>query len=57
MRNLSTYYTEGNTIFCHAGIDEEAGEDWQWGTSDEIFVGKYSSKARILSRYGPKRFQ
>ena len=41
IRNLPTYYTEGNTIFCHAGIDEEAGEDWQWGTSDEIFVGKY----------------
>lgn len=41
MRNLPTYYAEGNTIFCHAGIDEEAGEDWQWGTSDEIFIGKY----------------
>lgn len=41
MRGLPTYYTEGNTIFCHAGIDEEAGEDWEIGTSDEIFTGKY----------------
>lgn len=41
MWGLPTYYTEGNTIFCHAGIDEEAGEDWEWGTSDEIFTGKY----------------
>ena len=41
MRGLPTYYAEGNTIFCHAGIDEEAGEDWEIGTSDEIFTGKY----------------
>lgn len=41
MHGLPTYYTEGNTIFVHAGIDEEAGEDWEWGTSDEIFTAKY----------------
>lgn len=41
MRGLPTYYAEGNTIFCHAGIDEEAGEDWEIGASDEIFTGKY----------------
>lgn len=41
IKKLPVYYTCGNTIFCHAGIDEEAGEDWQWGTSDEIFTGKY----------------
>ena len=39
--NLPTHFTYGNTIFVHAGIDEEAGEDWQWGTSDEIFTSKY----------------
>lgn len=39
--NLPTHYSCGKTIFVHAGIDEESGEDWAWGTSDEIFVGKY----------------
>lgn len=41
MSYLPKYYKEGNTIFCHAGIDEEAGELWEWGTSDDVFVGKY----------------
>ena len=41
MWNLPTYHVEGNTIFVHAGIDEEAGEEWEWGTSDETFTGKY----------------
>lgn len=44
MENLPKYYTEGNTIFCHAGIDEEAGEFWEWGTGDEIFIGKYPAE-------------
>lgn len=39
--NLPTHFTYGNTIFVHAGIDEEAGEDWEWGTSDETFTSKY----------------
>lgn len=41
MWNLPTYHVEENTIFVHAGIDETAGEDWEWGTSDDIFTGKY----------------
>lgn len=44
MENLPRYYTEGNTIFVHAGIDEEAGDLWKWGTGDEIFVGKYPAE-------------
>lgn len=32
MQNLPRYYTEGKTIFVHAGIDEEAGDLWEWGT-------------------------
>ncbi len=44
MEKLPRYYTEGKTIFVHAGIDEEAGDLWQWGTSDEIFVGKYPAE-------------
>lgn len=44
MENLPRYYTEGNTIFVHAGIDEEAGDLWEWGTGEEIFVGKYPAE-------------
>lgn len=25
----------------HAGVDEEAGEYWVWGTSDYILLGKF----------------
>lgn len=41
MSNLPTHYVEGNTIFVHAGIDEEAGDLWEWSTSDETFTFKY----------------
>ncbi len=48
IENLPRYYTEGNTIFVHAGIDEEAGDLWEWGTSDDILVWKYpASTGRI----------
>lgn len=38
---LPRYYVEGNTIFVHAGIDEEAGDMWELGTAEEIFTSKY----------------
>lgn len=41
---LPRYYVEGNTIFVHAGIDEEAGELWEWSTGDDIFTGKYPAE-------------
>lgn len=41
---LPRYYVEGNTIFVHAGIDEEAGELWEWGTGDYIFTMKYPAE-------------
>lgn len=44
IENLPRYYTEGNTIFVHAGIDEEAGDLWEWGTGDEIYVGKFPAQ-------------
>lgn len=44
IENLPRYYSEGNTIFVHAGIDEESGDMWEWGTGDEIFVGKYPAQ-------------
>ena len=44
MGNLPLYYTEGNTIFVHAGIDEDAGDLWEWGSGDETFTGKYPAE-------------
>lgn len=41
MRKLRRYYVEGNTIFVHAGVDEEAGDLWEWGTDDYTFTEKY----------------
>ncbi|MCQ2751973.1 MAG: metallophosphoesterase [Coriobacteriales bacterium] len=41
---LPRYHVEGNTIFCHAGICEEAGEDWEFGTEDYVFTEKYPAE-------------
>lgn len=44
MANLPLYYTEGNTIFCHAGIDEDAEEFWEVGTDEYTFMWKYPAQ-------------
>ena len=44
MQNLPRYYAEGNTIFVHAGIDEEAEDLWEWGTNDYTFTEKYPAQ-------------
>ncbi len=41
MECLPAVYETDTQIYVHAGIDEEAGEYWRWGTSDEIFLWKY----------------
>lgn len=41
LRSLPLYYETKTQIFVHAGIDEEAGEWWKFGTSEETFLGKY----------------
>lgn len=41
---LPRYFVAGNTIFVHAGIDEEAGDMWEWGTSDDVFTSKYPAE-------------
>ena len=41
LRKLPYYYESEKQIFVHAGVDEEAEEDWKWGTADYFFVGKY----------------
>lgn len=41
MESLPRYYVEDNTIFVHAGIDEGAGDLWEWETTEEVFTSKY----------------
>ena len=41
MSALPLYHEDGKTIFVHAGVDEEAGDEWEYGTSDYFFTEKY----------------
>ena len=44
MKKLPKYYESANQIFCHAGIDEEAGDMWKIGTDDYTFIEKYPAQ-------------
>jgi len=44
MKKLRRYYCEGNTIFVHAGIEEEAEDLWELGTADYVFTEKYPAE-------------
>ena len=45
---MPTYFDSDNQIFVHAGVDEEAGEYWMWGTSDDLLLGKFpASKGKF----------
>ena len=44
MQNLRRYYVEGDTIFVHAGVDEEANDLWEWGTDYYTFTEKYPAQ-------------
>lgn len=41
LRALPYYYETAHQIYVHAGVDEESGEDWKWGTPEYIYVSKY----------------
>lgn len=40
-KKLPLYYKTETQIFVHAGVDEEAEDWWEIGTSDEMFIEKY----------------
>jgi predicted phosphodiesterase len=44
MQKLRRFYVVENTIFVHAGIDEEAEDWWQWGTEEFTFTQKYPAE-------------
>ena len=40
--HLDLYYNyKDEVVFCHAGVDEEAGEYWEVGTPDYFYTGKF----------------
>ena len=41
INDMPSFYDIENNIFVHAGIDEDAGEFWEYCTSDEDFLWKY----------------
>lgn len=41
LKALPFYYETDSQIYVHAGIDEEAGEYWKWGSEDYYFCSKY----------------
>lgn len=41
LRRIPRYVETDSNIFVHAGVDEEAGECWRWGTSDWDLCGKF----------------
>lgn len=48
LRWLPYYYETEKQIYVHAGVDEEAGEDWKWGTGAETFAWKHpATKGRF----------
>ena len=56
MKKLPFYYVIKNTIFVHAGIDEEAAADWSWeiGTGEDIFVSKYPAETGQIENFDMK---
>lgn len=44
MKSLPRYYATERQIFCHAGIEEDAEDMWEWGTDDYIFTEKYPAQ-------------
>lgn len=53
IENLPLYYTEGNTIFVHAGIDEQDASSWEW--SDEyIFTMKFPAETGKIYNFDKK---
>ena len=43
-QNLPIYHVEGNILFQHAGINEEAGEEWEWESTDWDFLEKFPAE-------------
>ncbi len=48
IQDMPLYYETDSQIFVHAGVDEEAGEYWKYGSSDDVFLWKFpASKGKF----------
>ena len=41
VKGLPYYLETERQFFVHAGVDEEAGEYWRWGTEDSVYFMKH----------------
>lgn len=41
LQSLPFYYETATQVYVHAGVDEEAGELWKWGSEDYYYCNKY----------------
>ncbi len=41
MRTMKLFHETDDVIYVHAGVDEEAGAEWKYGTEESIFTQKY----------------
>ena len=41
VKRLPVYYETKKQIFVHAGVDEEAGEYWSYGTENNYYMSKF----------------
>ncbi len=56
MSSLPLYYVLDNTIFVHAGIDEEAAAEgyWEIGTMEHIYTQKYPADIGKIDNFDMK---
>ncbi len=50
VRGMGSFLETESQIFVHAGVDEEAGEYWKWGTGDDMFLWKFPASLGIFCR-------
>ena len=53
---LPRYHVEGNTIFVHAGIDEDSGNAWEYCTEDYIFTEQYPHRLNDIYYDGASHY-
>ena len=44
LQGLPLYHVEEDIIFVHAGVDEEAGEAWEWESTDRDYLEKFPAE-------------
>ena len=44
MQKLPLYHVESNIIFVHVGINEEAGDEWEWESTERDYLEKFPAE-------------